>query len=429
MKMNKLAAGALALALGLGAVAPAVAAEKKNDPVPSYVLEEYEKAAADLTKARLAAIDAQRKIDAAKEALDKAEAELNEAKKAYEAQFKPYLQYFDAETGEEVALSVIFKKPVEEAAKKLNGSINETVGVDGDIDGVAAGTVTKTTVFNWAKSIKKDGVSDEDLTALVERYVNAIVRYNKDTALKSRLQSIYQRYLTAQYAYDEALVRHDEVKKANQPIVDAYDTEFERVTKLAKSYGLTVQVYNNGVQIVKPGDDLNKPAKKPFDIKELRAAREKAITTLEAVKLLEELAPQKIADVKEDLDALVKEQKDLIKKADKVLEKKAAFIATAYAAEEDEEMSVEELTDKLNEKSDKIQDLIKDKEEPAEDDEEPAEDEEKPAEDDKEDEEKPAENKPSKGAGNNAKTGIAGVAGVAGILAAASVAYATSKRD
>ena len=38
-------------------------------------------------------------------------------------------------------------------------------------------------------------------------------------------------------------------------------------------------------------------------------------------------------------------------------------------------------------------------------------------------------NKPARKAGNNAKTGIAGVAGVAGVLAAASVAYAASKKN
>ena len=43
-------------------------------------------------------------------------------------------------------------------------------------------------------------------------------------------------------------------------------------------------------------------------------------------------------------------------------------------------------------------------------------------------ERKPIANQ-GKQAANNAKTGIAGVAGVAGILAAASVAYTTSKRD
>ena len=38
-------------------------------------------------------------------------------------------------------------------------------------------------------------------------------------------------------------------------------------------------------------------------------------------------------------------------------------------------------------------------------------------------------NKPSKKAGNNAKTGISGVAGVAGILTAALVTYGVSKKD
>ena len=427
MKMNKLAAGALALALGLGAVAPAVAAEKKDNPVPSYVLEQYEKEAKNLTEKRKAAIDAQMKIDAAKAAKEKAAKELAEAKKAYEAQFKPYLQYIDVQKAAPKTINVkkLARKPVDEAALKLEGLLkanNPVNSGDNNIKDAEAGRLNYADILKWARDNKLDTVSDEAIVGAVERFYNALVQYAKDVKESPRLQSVYQRYLTAQYAYDEAVVRLREVEEKYGKVVREYDVTFERASKLAQTYGYVVQVYNNGVQIVKEGDPILKAARKEYNLKDLAAAKKKAETTLEAVALLKKLAPQKLKGVEAKVDALVKDCEKLIKLADKYLAPKAAFVATAYADEE-KEPSVDELTKQLNEKSDKIQDLISDKKEEA-----PAEEEKKP-EEKKPEEKKPEENKPSRRAGNNARTGIAGIAGVAGILAAASVAYAASKRD
>ena len=427
MKMNKLAAGALALALGLGAVAPAVAAEKKDNPVPSYVLEQYEKEAKNLTEKRKAAIDAQMKIDAAKAAKEKAAKELAEAKKAYEAQFKPYLQYIDVQKAAPKTINVkeLARKPVDEAALKLEGLLkanNPVNSGDNNIKDAEAGRLNYADILKWARNHKLDTVSDEAIVGAVERFYNALVQYAKDVKESPRLQSVYQRYLTAQYAYDEAVVILREVEEKYGKVVREYDVTFERASKLAQTYGYVVQVYNNGVQIVKEGDPILKAARKEYNLKDLAAAKKKAETTLEAVALLKKLAPQKLKGVEAKVDALVKDCEKLIKLADKYLAPKAAFVATAYADEE-KEPSVDELTKQLNEKSDKIQDLISDKKEEA-----PAEEEKKP-EEKKPEEKKPEENKPSRRAGNNARTGIAGIAGVAGILAAASVAYAASKRD
>ena len=158
----------------------------------------------------------------------------------------------------------------------------------------------------------------------------------------------------------------------------------------------------------------SKPKKKD-NLEELKTAREEAKTAIKAVALLKELSPEKIKNVEAKLNALVVKAEALIKKADEKLAKaKVAFIATAYAddAEDDTDALIKELDSTTSE----IKDLIKDKPE------EKQEEEKKP-------EEKKEEKTPSKKAGNNAKTGVAGVAGLAGILAAASVAYAASKRD
>ena len=205
-----------------------------------------------------------------------------------------------------------------------------------------------------------------------------------------------------------------------------YEDAVKDLEGWARIYGYSVQTGANGVQIVKPEDARVKKAQKEFNLSQLAAAREKALTTIEAVNLLKKLAPKKIAGKEAQINKLVAECEQLIKLADKYLAKKAAFVATAYADEE--ELSPEEVTNKLNEKSDKLQDMISDdKKEEA-----PAKEEKEEAPEKEEKEEAPAkekENKPAREAGANARTGIAGIAGVAGILAAASVAYAASKRD
>lgn len=424
MKMNKLAAGALALALGLGAVAPAVAAETKDYTGAQLFLEKYEKELKKANEARLKYIDAQAKIDAAKKRFENAKARLEAARKAYEAQFAPYLYVEDEKAPEgRIPYGTLVKRPVDEAAHKLEGLLKADNKVNTDNKDVLnyGKTVTAETIKTWAMSVKKDEISENEITVAVNRYVNAIEKYLKDSEKDSKSATIYTEYVAAQYEYDAAKLNLKEVEDKNEEFITGYKTALKNLEDAARPYNLVVQVGNNGIQLVKP-DDAKVESPKKFNIKELKAAREKALQTLEAVKLLEELAPKKIAGVKAELNKLVEEQKALIKLADKYLAKEMALVSTAYAAEDEEEMSPEELTNKLNEKSDKIQDLIKDKEE----DKKP---EVKPEEEKKPEDKKPEENKPAKKSGNNARTGIAGVAGVAGILAAASVAYAASKRD
>lgn len=428
MKMNKLAAGALALALGLGAVAPSVAAEKKEYTGAQLFLEQYEKELKKANEKRLAAIDAQAKIDAA-------QAEYDAAVKEYEAALKAYKELNPVEFKEdsyirspeevakialkdaEVALNKFIKAPFVNAETdvKLYKNGDAKLGVKKE-DAASLKAYLKT-AFNERRA---DGVSEDQLAGAVEQYVNELVRIIESTKEGSKTLKAYQRLKAAQFKRDEKKNNLDEVKVKYQPIVDKYDAALKELKEKAYGYGFVVQVGNNGLQLVKPEDSKVESPKK-FNIEQLKAARAKALTTLDAVKLLEELAPQKIAGVKAELNKLVEEQKALIKLADKYLAKEMALVSTAYAAEDEEEMSPEELTNKLNEKSDKIQDLIKDKEEDKKPEEKP--------EDKKPEEKKPEENKPAKKSGNNARTGIAGVAGVAGILAAASVAYAASKRD
>ena len=433
MKMNKLAAGALALALGLGAVAPAVAAEKEYTGA-QLALERYEKDVKELNALRKAYLDEAELNKMLEKNLADAKAELKAAREAYQALFPSYLYVTDKD-GKALPVGELALRPVLKYQAELNNLVKEGKevaydGAKGELkvyqgieDKDAALAKIRANVAAWVEVKMKDEkavATPEELNAAIDRYVNAVAEYADSIKQGSAKDLAYKKVLAAERKLDVAQQEYND--KYSTKAEGKYEKAFARLEASAKTYGYAVQVGNNGIKLVKDGEAKVESPKK-FNIKELKAAREKALQTLEAVKLLEELAPKKIAGVKAELNKLVEEQKALIKLADKYLAKETALVSTAYAAEDEEEMSPEELTNKLNEKSDKIQDLIKDKEEDKKPEEKP--EDKKPA--DKE--EKKPEEKPAKKSGNNARTGIAGVAGVAGILAAASVAYAASKRD
>ena len=420
MKMNKLAAGALALALGLGAVAPAVAAETKFKS-SELTLERhsvYEEAA---NKAYKKFLDAELKYNAAKKEFDAAEAD----RKAKEAKFfslypeakQVYDKYKIVEEFANVEL-----KLAKEAAKELNALTVGAHKVDpdgenGDIEKAKTKSAEALIAEIKAWLTKAPNVEQHVYDTAVASYVNRCAEYSTKRESKADKQEAYMDLVAAQKRVDIAKLRLDKAKAAYVTAEKAYEDALKVAKDWAHYFGYTVQAGNNGVQIVKPGDAQVKKATKEYSLADLREARENAKRSIEAVKILKKIAPKKLVGVEDKVNKLVEECEKLIKLADKYLAPKAAFVATAYADEE-KTPSIDELTKQLNEKSDQIQDAISDKKEEA-----PVEEEKKP------EEKKPEENKPSRRAGNNARTGIAGIAGVAGILAAASVAYAASKRD
>ena len=422
MKMNKLAAGALALALGLGAVAPAVAAEKDYTGAELF-MEKHEEALKDANAKRRVYLEKKAAYDLAKKNEADAKAKVEALEKKLESLLGEKLHITKADGSVEEAIKAVFnmkEQRVKDAfalVKDLSDSpagsdytfyLNETRKRD---------QLKKDAFEKWTP---KTGKSADDLKVAINALVVALKDYDDTKDKEGEIWKIKEELVSAVAARNVAATKLADAEKAYNDAKTKYDTAYKTLAEAAYAYGFLVQIGNNGLKLVKDGDAKIEAPKK-FNIEELKAARAKALQTLEAVKLLEELAPKKIADVKAELNKLVEEQKALIKLADKYLAKETALVSTAYAADDEEEMSPEELTNKLNEKSDKIQDLIKDKEEDKKPEEKP--------EDKKPEEKKPEENKPAKKSGNNARTGIAGVAGVAGILAAASVAYAASKRD
>lgn len=433
MKTNKFAAGALALAMGLAAIAPAYADDTTKEPVQlkSYELfqEQY--------KVLLERTNTQRnKYLAAKVAYEKADAELklaieNLAKelKAYEDIINPMSQrimaYNDAVKRAEADLEKYAEKVAEGKIKKIkvpkiektdDGKFKVTFEEKEVLVHETVNTVAKKgyeTEFQVA--LKRLEAAQKDLEDIKSEIGNAVAQLQKVKAAETARDVAQTNFDKAKKEY----AKHFVTGKIGTKTI--WETSLEEVKMAAEGYNVTIVATEKGIVVVKK-EDTGISA-------ETRAKLEKAIsdaeTKIAAVKFLKETTPKTIAKVVDKLDKIVAEQEALIKSAKELLGKKAAFslISTAYADDEKSaEEKARELTNKLNENTAEIEKTLKENEANQGKDEKPA--------DTKKPEEKPADTKkPAKKAGKNAKTGIAGVAGVAGVLAAASVAYATSKKN
>ena len=433
MKMNKLAAGALALALGLGAVAPAVAAEtKSNFTGAELALERYEREVKRVNELRDAYLKEAELNAMLEKNLKDAKAELKAARDAYQALFPAFVHVTDKD-GKALPLGELAKLQPEKYAEELNQLTSKKVGVDTDVkiyeaaEANKAGSGKKALVEamdKHAKVGKNADVRDEEFNAAVDRYVNAVAEYAESIKKGSKKDLAYKKLLAAERKFDVAQQEYDD--KHTDKAEGEYKGAFKDLETAARTYGFSVQVGNNGIKLVKDGEaKIKAPGAKKSqeELKaELKAAIEKNKVAVASAEFLLENAPKSVAKVKAKLEKQIKDAKAIIEKSEaalKSLEKKMALVATAYA---DEDVDLEALIKENEDSADAINETIKENEK-----EQPAVEEEKPEE--KEEEKKPEENKPARKAGNNAKTGIAGVAGVAGILAAASVAYAASKRD
>ena len=552
MKRNKLAAGALALALGLGAVAPSFAADTtstKTEVAATTLFQE--KYAQELEKAQALHKDATAK----KAALDKADLELANAEEAVQEAVKAYnaiqvsdfdetlkseldnaraelsrlvgvdvttkestvvdnTQYpvakivGDASTGYTIELSGqykpgtltksvpankeelkklfdVYQKPASTESEELiinplynanstDAALSSRYVADSayvgnsDVykltsnDGSQVLYVTNNKAKAQAKTVtNEEEISDKlrsEFYSAYERYVNAWNLYEKSKVNNLDAKDrAYQALKAAQSAYDVAVTNQAAAKKAADPALRLYNEALAKLKGAAEAYNVVIVATNNGIEVK---GEKEAPAKKDVDYVGLQAAIDRANETLRAVELLEKLTPNTAANNRAKLNALVAEQKATIAKAEAILkaaDKKVALVATAYAAEEEVTAEdVDALIKELDDNTDAIQKELKDL------DKDVKVDEEKPAEDDKKEDKKPADedkkeddkkedksedkkedkaddkkvdttkvvNKSAnKTAGSNAKTGIAGVAGVAGVLAAASVAYAASKKN
>lgn len=450
MKLNKLAAGALALALGLGAVAPAVAAEYSYSQLNAEQADKLQKDAQGLRAALIKAAEAEK---AAIAAYDAAKAEEKAAYDAYVAlvgqvyelsEIKDYVKgEKDVDTAKEkfVKFARIQKESQErnlaqKAYNELDALTKVTLPSFEDLlNGTGRADIAKLGDKDAADKVPAGAVATS-----AEGLLRQLKSYDDYKVSEPKVAAAFERLLVAVKNANYKYRLMNEAKAATITAKAKLDKNLEDADKYLKQFGAALVYDGSKYKVTGPevaghpteaGRDLYKGGKsaKAVDYAALKAARDKAFETYNAAKLLLEKFPETVKSVKPALEAEVAKAANLIKKADALLDKKSAFIATAYAAEEDDAAAAEELTKALNETNDKMEELMNKNEKENKEINEKAE-EVKPVEEKKEEkkEDKKA-NKPARKAGNNAKTGIAGVAGVAGILAAASVAYAASKRD
>ena len=442
MKMNKMAAGALALALGLGAVAPAVAAEKSNYSGAQLVLEKYEAQLKDVNAKRDAALAAQARIDEAAKRLNNAKEKVAAAEKAYKSQFS--VAVYDKDGN--------LKSPEELSRITLNqeyGKVNAAYGWPAKVDDTDKAHIDAA-ITAYKNTAKPDGndaaarkaaekalndvyandalkVSAYELSNRLSSFSNAVAAYVNSMDQGSKVQQLYNELVASLAERTAAQSNYDSVYAANHSKVTTYETAVEGLKRWAETYGYVVQIGNNGVKLVKDGEGKIKAPGKT-DIARLEEVKAQAEKTLEAAKLIIKNWPETVKNVRKDLDALIEKQEKNIKLAEERIKasKKVSLVSTAYA--EEDNRSDDQLIEDMLSTDKEINDKLDANEKKAKEENEKKPEEKKP-EDKKDEEKKPEEKKPAKEAGKNVKTGVAGIAGVAGILAAASVAYAASKRD
>ena len=478
MKRNRIAAGALALALGLSAVAPSFAddakAETKSELKSTELFQEQYKSLLERTNKE------RNDYVAARAAYDKADAELKAAKETLAKEYKAYEEIINpiAERLE------AYNNAIERAKKELELYGNYQAIEEKSTIKVPQITIDKSTgktvVTYTEKEVKvvsfpgNEWVAKSDdvktkaqFEVALERYQNAQKDLEDINGTLASAADQLQRVKAAETARDVAQTNFDKAEKelakhyVNGDIKGTaiWEKSLAEVKAAAEGYNVTIQATDKGIVVVKKDDKKEISAEQ---LAKLQKSIDKANETLKAVDLLKQFAPNTAKLNTAKLDALVAEQKATIAKAEAIIkgaDKKVALISTAFAAEEEEEVTSEDVdalikelddnTDAINKEMENLDKQVKD-----EDEEKPADkkDEDKKDED-KKDEEKPADKKDedkkdedkkedkkvekttvveksaNKAAGSNAKTGIAGVAGVAGVLAAASVAYAASKKN
>ena len=409
MKLNKLAAGALALALGLGAVAPAVASEGRTGK--SYVQEDYNEKIQEVEKLYV-------KKEADKAALATAKANAKAAEEAAKKAEKAYNDAKKVEADKKVPTTV---KEAQEAAQKAETAYNTALEA---YNAIANDKDAKVDAINAARdAYKKAELAKAKAQAELKEAVAKANEPKADAELTPKAKA-FNDYAAALAKLDEANAAVQKADEAYNGKIDdkgkytkdvdgsreKYEVELGKLADYAKGIGAILNVEGGKITVTPAKEEVKKDRAEL--VKALEAAKTRAEVAISSAEFLLKQAPKSVAKVKDVLEKQIKDAKATIEKANKALGVKSAFIATAYA-DEASDADLEALTKELNKNAEDIENTIKENEK---------------AQPEVKEEDKKA-NKPSKKAGSNAKTGIAGVAGVAGILAAASVAYAASKRD
>lgn len=446
MKTNKLAAGALALALGLGAVTPAFAEstktgnEKKGEVI---ITQEYRDAETAFVKAFKAVKDAEAKEAEAKKVRDAKEAAHEEAKAAIEKHDEETKAINDRLASVDEEGNRIY-----EQLKGNGGSSSATGWKDVTRDNFTLGDGD-----DASKNAQQ--ASLEDLLAKQAKYKEVEKELEGRDETRRKLEIAVDRAAeeldVAETNYQNAVIATAAAKLDYKPAKDAFVEAGAERAKIGRA-----EKYGDLKYITVDPADKDSESDKDSDSKEdVLAKAEKAYddarVTVKAVELIKVTAPKVYENNKVAIDTYLEKANTALDKLGKALGKKVAIsdvlFSTAYAAEEASLEEIEDLTKEVEEVDKEGKELLENinkqeeeadkedenKDKPADDkkdnEEKPADDEKDEKEDDKKADDKKDEKKPAaKKASSNAKTGVAGVTGVAGILAAASVAYAASKK-
>ena len=419
MKTNKLAAGALALALGLGAVAPSFAAEttktgneKKGEVI---ITQEYRDAETKFVKAFKAVQDAKAKEAEAKKIRDAKEAAYEEAKAA--------IDKHDEETED-------IQRRLASVDEEGNRIYEQLLGNGGSSSATGWMDVNRD---NYTPASQNDS-SQNAQQASIEDLLAKQAKYKE---VEKELEGREETRRNLQIAADRAAEELDIAETNYQNAVKATE-KAEGEYAVAKVEFLAAGANRKAIGDAEKYGDLKyitvDPAEKDSESKEdVLAKAEKAYddarVTVKAVELIKVTAPKVYEKNKVAIDAYLEKANAAVGKLGKALGKKVAvsdlLFSTAYADEDASLEEIKDLTKEVEEVDKEGKDLLKD----LNDQEEKADKDEKDNKDEKDEKDNKDEKKPAaKKASSNAKTGVAGVTGVAGILAAASVAYAASKK-
>ena len=361
MKRNRIAAGALALAMGLSAVAPSFAAEAKTTDA-----KEIKEAKKDLSSSELFQEQYKELLErtnkerndyvAAKTAYDKADADLKAAKETLAKEYKAYEELINPIAARVDAYNDAVKRATEEY------NLYAERKADGKIEKIKVPTFTKNdegkfeVKFEEKEILVPGEVYDEAKSGYESEFEVAKKRLEnakKDLEdIKGKIASAadqLQRVRAAETARDVAQTNFDkaEAKLAEQKAANGkyiWENSLAEVKAAAEGYNVTIQATDKGIVVVKKDDKKEISAEQ---LAKLQKSIDKANETLKAVDLLKQFAPNTAKLNTAKLDALVAEQKATIAKAEAIIkgaDKKVALISTAFAAEESKEDSKEEVT-------------------------------------------------------------------------------------
>lgn len=416
MKLNKkVFAGALALAMGLGVVAPAVESLAAKAGSTMEIVEKEYKAKGE------AWLKAYNNLEAAKEVEKDLNAKIDAAKKAVQEA-----------TNKEVDANKLDSKKEDDAVKEAQQNKDKAEEAYNTENGKEDKDEYKVNKF------KKDLEEAEAKLKEAKKAQKAKKEENKKAqdAAKEATKKAKEDLEKAENAKRdkkikveaEELALHDAIEKLTQNEKQARD-DF----KAEGANNAIIDVMKKLNDVVLPNDkkveEADKESKRA-EIEKLLASNKKKVAALEAVKELMKETYKKHKKIVDE--ALAKAQK-AIEAAEKYLAPKTASLFTvAYASSEedvlkglqDAEKSLDEAINAVendskesNEKENKENKENKDNKDNKEN------------KDNKDNAPKVEKKEMDKKASNNVKTGIAGVAGVAAVLAAASAAYVSSKRN